>query len=151
MKASAVIISVLLVGIVVSLMSGLPLVQCGCCLWILLGGFLAVPLYQAFDKPSRTLTSGQGILLGFLVGVVAAVGVSILNYFIGATSIDEAMRTIRSNPDLGPVLAPAFDRFPEAFTQGAATLVGLVCNLVIYPLLGILGGVVGSALFKKSA
>jgi hypothetical protein len=58
------------------LLANLPvlnLVNCFLCLWIWLGGALAVYLYRRFHPAGAAPTVGQGALIGIVAGIIAAV------------------------------------------------------------------------------
>ncbi|MGC2110860.1 MAG: hypothetical protein WA655_15170, partial [Candidatus Korobacteraceae bacterium] len=58
----------LLSGIGAAVLSAIPIVSVGCCLWMLGAGALAVGLYQK-QVPGTTITPGMGMRVGALAGV----------------------------------------------------------------------------------
>ena len=146
MKGSALIIAVLIAGVITAILGSIPLVNCLFCIWIFVGGLISVPLYQAFDKPARTLSSGQGVLLGVITGVVAAILVTIVSSIVGQATLNQIINFVNSNPDLQSLLG---DISPSV-QQAGFSLFSLFCNLIFYVVGGLLGGLLGAAIFKKS-
>ena len=73
----------LIAGGVVSLISIVPVIgSCMCCLWILLGGLLAVYLYQRELKPGQDLNMTSGVITGVLTGVFSALFVTLVTVFL---------------------------------------------------------------------
>ena len=152
MKASAVILAALIAGVIAGVLNSIPLICCGICFWLLLAGFIAVPLYQAFDKPARTLTASQGLILGLLAGVAAAIVASIFGLLRGSVSIDEALTAVRAYDQLEP-LVPYLEQASRLGGDGGGLvqLWSTLCNLVVYSIIGLLGGLIGAAVFKKNS
>src|SRR5688572_22808363 len=97
----------LLGGLVVGILSSIPLVNYCCCIWAIGGGGLATFLYM---KSSPTpIGTGDGAVLGALAGVVGAVlylviGIPIA-YFIGSAQMEEAFRQANVEiPFTGPMV-----------------------------------------------
>jgi hypothetical protein len=83
----------LLGGLIVGLLSAIPILNYCCCVWAIGGGGLASYLYIK-SSPTRVNT-GDGAMLGGLAGLIGAVlylivGVPI-SYFVGAAQMEEAM------------------------------------------------------------
>jgi hypothetical protein len=150
MKASAVIFSALIAGVIAGVLNSIPLICCGLCAWLLLAGFIAVPLYQMFDKPARTLTASQGLILGLLAGVVAAIVASVFGLLKGSVSIDEALAAVRTYDQLAP-LVPYMEQASRLGGGSLVSLWSMLCNLVLYSIIGLLGGLIGAAVFKKNS
>lgn len=144
MKTSAVIYSVLIAGGIVGLLSVTPLLGCLVCLWLIMGGLISVPIYQAFDRATTRLQPSQGLLLGVLSGLVAAVIASIVGAIIGAASLNQVLNFIENNPMIQDTLGSLSFLRTTGFS-----FFGLICNMIVYPIFGLLGGLLGAALFKK--
>ena len=141
-------------GLLIGVLSGLPIVQlgnCCCCLWVIAGGMLAVYLRQ--QNSPYAVTSAEGALVGLLAGVIGAVVgllVSIpVQAMTGPFMRQLGERMIASRPDLPPELRDVFERA----SAGGRSVLGLVINflymLVVGTIFGMLGGLLGVALFKK--
>jgi len=144
MKGSALIFSTLIAGVVMGLLSGAPLISCLCIFWLLGGGILAVWLYKMFDKEAPGVTLGQGVLLGFIAGIIAAVVGALIESIGGAASYAIVMDYFKNDPTLGPMVAEN----PLLATPGIFNIANLVCNLILYPIFGLFGGLIGGAIFK---
>ena len=75
--ASRILRPALIGGTAAGALSGLPVIQCLCCLWIVAGAALAVAL-AAKDAP-EPLRSGDGALVSAASGIAAAVVHSLVN------------------------------------------------------------------------
>jgi hypothetical protein len=60
-------------------------------------------------------------------------------------SASQVLNYIRSDPGL----SQAFQSIPDVVFTSAAGFLGLLCNLIFYPIFGLLGGLIGAAVFKK--
>src|SRR6185436_14937110 len=87
----------LLGGLIVGLLSAIPVVNYCCCIWGIGGGGLASFLYIK-SSPTKT-PIGDGAMLGGLAGVIGAllyliIGVPIA-YFISGAQMEEMMRQLK--------------------------------------------------------
>ena len=71
-------VPVLVGGAAAGFLSGLPGINCLCCLWILAGAALSVYLYSK-DRPEPT-TPGDGAVIGAFSGVAAAAVNTVANF-----------------------------------------------------------------------
>jgi uncharacterized protein YneF (UPF0154 family) len=126
----------LLGGLIVGLLSAIPILNYCCCVWAIGGGGLASYLYIK-SSPTRVNT-GDGAMLGGLAGLIGAVlylivGVPI-SYFVGAAQMEEAMA--RMNVEL-------------PFTGFLLFLVvGLLIGLFLL-VLSVIGGLIAVPVFEK--
>lgn len=97
----------LLGGLIVGVLSAIPIVNYCCCIWGIGGGFVAGLIFIK-GSPTR-VTTGDGAITGALAGVVGGViyliiGLPIVLLF-GAASIEEAMKnTGVQMPIAGPLM-----------------------------------------------
>jgi hypothetical protein len=139
-------------GAAAGVLSGIPVFQCLCCLWIIGGAVLSTYLL-ARQTPSP-VTPGDGALVGAFAGVFAAGASAVVS--LPFTRIQLAF------------LKKFFERFQEYIPAGSRpegldrllnievrgfSLPAFLFNLVILSLLfaafGALGGVIGASLFGK--
>lgn len=126
----------LLGGLIVGLLSAIPILNYCCCVWAIGGGGLASYLYIK-SSPTK-INTGDGAMLGGLAGIIGAVlylivGVPI-SYFVGAAQMEEAMA--RMNVEL-------------PFTGFLLFLVvGLLVALFLL-VLSIVGGLIAVPIFEK--
>ncbi len=139
------------------LLSGIPFISAGnlcCCLWVLLGGVLAVYLYS---REVPMLTSGDAALLGLQSGMVAAVVSTLISIpvrffitrFFGAVQQQMLQKMFEQNPDFPPQLRGLMQSILSPGFMIGAILVGFVFALIFYSIFGALGGLLGNAMFKK--
>jgi hypothetical protein len=149
---------------VVSALPGLNLINCCCCAGIIGGGILAMYLYrQEFHEGMAPLEASDGLVLGILAGLVGAFAATVISMMIllvfGAWEA-EMMRGfvekfLESMEESGSLPGEAADNIRDALEQAFAesttvvgVLSGLVMNLIIYPIFGMLGGLLGYTFFK---
>ena len=150
----------LLAGAGAAVLSAIPFVSLGCCLWMLGAGALAVALYQR-RVPGALITPGMGMKLGALAGVFAFVihaVVTTLSFvaFRSNTDFRRAMRQqmekqMASNPD--PKVQEMTQHMLEWMStpQGAATLMVLVLLVlaVVFVFFTAAGGAIGASMFGR--
>ena len=139
-------------GIFIGVLSALPVVNAGnccCCLWVILGGVLATYLRQ--QNTPYAVTAAEGALVGLMAGAIGGVLAAVLSIPMQALTGDiqrQFLENFANNPDLPP-------EFRDALTRGnlggAAMAAGIMFNMVISVVFGLLGGLLGTAIFKKSA
>ena len=144
-------------GLIMGAISGLPvlsILNCFCCAGILLGGFLSVLFYKNDMTPSSPpLTNSDCMQLGALAGLFGAAFGTILHVIMLAT-VGNVSNEILLNILGGFHLPPeAMDQIEHSLEQSAAMgvfaiMIGLVTSLVIDPLFGLLGGLIGFNVFK---
>ena len=137
-------------GVTAGILSGIPIVNCLCCLWIIGGGVLAA---YFLTKESRViLTAGDGAIVGIFTGIVAAIVEAVVTIPFRAV-----------NEKLAQGIMDRFSQYYEEMPSGweswlegsgfegslAWTILGLVISVVIFSALGALGGIIGISLFKK--
>ena len=114
MNTRTFLYSALLAGAVIGVLANLPilnLINCFLCIWVWLGGFLAVFLYQRMEHGATGLTPAQGAGLGALAGLIGAcVGIVVyaLTSFISMPIFASFARFMQVEGDL------PFDRVDPA-------------------------------------
>jgi hypothetical protein len=145
-------------GIIIGVISAVPFlnwINCCCCAGVMLGGFLSVLFYKNDLAPSAMLTNGDALQLGALAGLFGAVigtGVNALFLSVlGNLSGESLAELLRGFEDVIP--PKAFDGLEEGILQAdrigpVAVLWSFITSLVIDPLFGLIGGLIGYAVFK---
>ena len=149
---------------VVSAIPGLSFINCCCCAGIIGGGILAVYLYkQEFREGMQPLESSDGLVLGILAGLIGAfiaTVISLMIFFVFGAWETELVRSIaekilesmEESGSLPPGSAEEIRDMMEQALSESATVVGilsgLIMNLIIYPIFGLLGGLLGFTFFK---
>lgn len=146
----------LLAGLFIGVLSALPIISAGnclCCLWVVSGGVLAAYLLQQ-DQPTP-IESGDGAIVGLLAGLVGAVLASLLaipiQMMMGPLSADIFRRIAEQAGDAPPEFRTAIEQLAAGSVGVVAVFIGLVFNLIFFSVFGLLGGLLGQALFKRSA
>jgi hypothetical protein len=149
MNTRSFALSALLAGIVIGFLGNLPilnLINCVLCVWVWLGGILAVFLYRRFEHGDATLSTSQGAGLGAISGFIGAlVGVVVfaLTSTISTPILNGLARSLQWEGEL------PFQTGGSGGIVGTA-LVFFVIDAVLYPLFGALGGMIAASLTKKS-
>ena len=143
-------------GILLGVLSSVPLVSCACCAWIIGGGILAAYLYVK-ESPA-VVTLGQGVFVGFLAGVIGTVVFALFSIPLLLMSSEGRMEfaaQFQKITDLMPGFFPPESR--KAFIdltsrQGFGAILYIMTMGVQFLgdcLLASLGGALGVAIFEK--
>ncbi len=151
MNTRAFLLAVLIAGVVIGFLGNLPilnLINCALCVWVWLGGALAVLLYRRLQQGRpTTVTTGQGAGLGALAGLIGAV-IGVFVFLVTSPLSIPLMNALALN------LGVQGDMPFRSSTIGeivATAFIFLVVDAVLYPLFGALGGVIAAALTKGQA
>ena len=147
----------LLAGVGAAILTAVPFVSIGCCLWMLGAGVFSVSMYRK-RVPGALITPGMGMKLGALAGVfgfmVNAV-LTMLSFVLFRSSADfrramqeQMEKQMASNPD--PKAQAMVQHFMDWMStpQGAATFVVLVLLVlgVVFILITAAGGALGASM-----
>jgi hypothetical protein len=140
-------------GLFIGVLSALPIVNmgnCCCCLWVLAGGALTSYLMQ--QNYPYAIRTEDGLLGGLLAGVIGGViGVVLsipLTMMMGGFQ-QRMLERIAENPDMPQQTRDIIERMAARGGIGALRVVGGLVNICISAVFGMLGGLIGVALFKK--
>src|SRR5689334_20332915 len=126
----------LLGGLIVGILSALPLISTCCCIWAIGGGLVAGMLYIK-SSPTQVLP-GDGAVVGALSGIVGAVIYLLLGLPIAF---------LRGTADVEAQLARSGVTLP--FTGTVLLLVGGLVGAVVLLVLATLGGILAVPIFEK--
>jgi hypothetical protein len=149
MNTRSFLLATLIAGIVMGLLSDLPLINMGnclCCLWVWASSILAVFLYRRFSKEAPGLSLGQAAGLGALTGLIGA----LLGTGVGALlsgGIASTISILQSQPALAEVLK---NTPMDVLRSGDFTLIGMIIDILVYALVGALGGVLSVTVIWKT-
>jgi hypothetical protein len=144
-------------GLFIGIVSALPIVggaNVCCCLWVVVGGLLTVYLQR--QAAPDALDTAEAVLGGLLAGLIGAVIFIVLNALLLVATGDRFATQLRSALEQNPQLPPEFrDRMDDLLSgpRGrvvSATLLAAV-TLPMYAIFGMLGSLLGVALFRKPA
>jgi len=144
----------LLGGLAIGVLSALPVINIAncCCAWILFGGALAAYLMQ--QNHPEPIQIGDGAIVGLLAGVTGT-----FVWLVISIPISTAMaplqsrltqRILQNASELGPELRSALEGMSGAPAIGIGLVIGFFVMLVVSTLFGMLGGLFGALMFRKS-
>jgi len=140
----------LLGGVFIGVMSALPFINCCCCLWVIAGGMLAVYLRQQ-NSPVE-IPAAEGALLGLMAGAIGGVIAVLLSIPIdmvmGPLMQDWMTRLMAGNNEIQPELREAMERM---ISSSGGRVINAFFVIIYSVVFGMLGGLLGVALFKKNA
>ena len=134
-----------------ALLSAIPYVSslnCCCCLWILGGGFLAAYLFRSENK---AISTGQAAWVGILSGIWGAFVYSFLSAILwkvmSAQFISQFNEIMKASDTEIP--SEAMNMILD-FTASPviAFLVVFAGSLFFFPLMTLIGSLIGAAIFK---
>jgi hypothetical protein len=153
MKSSSMLVAAGVGGLIMLALTKIPLISCLNCLFcigIWGSGILTVWFYRQMEKDQPGLDIGQGILLGILAGVAAAVLASVVGaVFSGANTLAslDQLRNVNGVSERFPFLSGYY--FQRATLFSGSLIGGLLCNLILYPLFGAIGGAIATGIIWK--
>jgi hypothetical protein len=151
-QKSAMFSAALIGGAVAGVLSGIPFVNCLCCLWIIGGAMLAAYLL-AKDSPAA-LSAGDGAIVGVFTGIVAVVVQAILSFLFRPVNREFFRRMMERFAEYAEEMPPGFENFLEGGSTQvsvAGFLIGLLVSAIVFSALGALGGIIGISLFGKKS
>jgi hypothetical protein len=138
-------------GVLLGILSSLPLVNCLCCVWVIAGGILAAHLYVKQSPVSVTL--GRGVSLGLLTGCIGTLVIALFSIPLqmlmtpGGGLVEQIRQSMNQLPN---VPAETRQLFEELSTHaGIIYAFGFIFMLGFCSLFGMVGGAIGVALFEK--
>jgi hypothetical protein len=142
-------------GLVLGVLSALPIISignCVCCMWVVAGGALATYLMQ--QNHPYPITAADGALVGLLAGVIGGIVAVLLSIPIMMAMGPFQQRIferIASNPDVPEQYRSMIENMGmnAAGRAVAMRLAFGAIGVVVDAVFGMLGGLLGVALFKK--
>lgn len=141
----------LLGGLFIGVLSALPVVNIAncCCLWVIGGGMLAAYLLQQNELAAIQVADGAlvGLLAGLIGGVIWVLLSIPLEMMTSEVARDFFERYMEYSRDLPIETRQLFD----SFTVGPIAMAfRFFFSIVVGVIFGMLGGILGAAVFKKS-
>jgi hypothetical protein len=140
-------------GLIIGVLSGLPVVSVCCCLWIVSGGAIAAYLLQA--NCEEPITIGDGVLAGLLAGVLGAVVQLVVSAgirLLRGADIQAELSEVDQLPNMPPEIVDLIDRINSSGFAGILLIgVSFILMLVFGAMFSSLGGLIGAFFFKKRA
>jgi len=139
-------------------LSALPLIAAGnlcCCLWVVGGGLVAAYVFQ--QNQAAPITPGDGALVGLLAGLIGAVVQVLLSIpisiMIGPMEREVMQRLIEMVGTLPPEMRDTLERYGRGEQSGVLLIVSRIVAFMFWLFIGAifstLGGLLGSAVFRK--
>jgi hypothetical protein len=145
------LVPALIAGAVSGVLSGIPFVNCLCCLWIIGGAVLASSLLAR--NTARPLTAGDGAIVGALTGIVAAVIDSLISVPLRPVNAVFLRRIMDSLARFSGQMPAQWQDLMQRNSAGGFSasgfLFGLFFSAAIFAALGVLGGVIGVSIFGR--
>ena len=146
--------AILIGGLITGLSSFVPFVNLACCLIPFAGAIVAVAIYSN-SSPPPVLSNNDGIVLGAMSGVVGTLLYAVLMvplvFYLGGTVgrfLGQAIPDITEMPGgVRHLLQGLFSNFGRALT--IVVIFRILSHLGLSLIFGILGGIVGIALFRR--
>jgi hypothetical protein len=137
-------------GLFIGVLSALPLINIGncCCLWVIGGGVLATYLLQ--QNHPFPIAAADGALVGLLAGLIGGVVGTLLSIpiemMMGPFQKQIMERVLSSSQDIPEETRRMLENMNVG---GVAIVFKLVFSVFVGAVFGMLGGLLGVALFKK--
>lgn len=138
-------------GALIGIISAIPiisLINCFCCAGVIIGGILAVHLYNK-NLGRLELTSSDGVVIGLMAGASGALISTILTSMITGGVKRQIDQILEYSTKIPPEIQDALIRIQEMGGNLFFVIVGLVFSLIIFSIFGIIGGVIGVSILKK--
>ena len=137
-------------GLFIGVLSALPLINIAncCCLWVLGGGVLATYLMQQNQPDPIQAADGAlvGLLAGLFGGILGALLSIPIDMMMAPVQHRILERILAANPDFPD---DARSMIENMSTRGVAIAFKMVFSVFIGVVFGMLGGLLGVAMFRK--
>lgn len=138
-------------GALIGIISAIPIINwinCFCCAGVIIGGILAVHLYNK-NLAGLELTSSDGVTIGLMAGASGALISTVLTSMITGGVKRQIDRILEYSAEMPPEVEDALIRIQEMGGEMFFVIVGLIFSLVIFSIFGIIGGLIAVSIFKK--
>lgn len=132
-----------------------------CCAGIVAGGFVGVYTYwKQLQNTGTLLTTKDGGMIGILCGILSSVFVTGFGLLISLFSDSNPMLDVmKSIDDMGFQMPPEMNQYMEKFSKEFSeygfsptiTIFSFICNLILYPLFGSIGAILGVSILNKKS
>lgn len=148
-KSQSIFLAGAAIGVAAAILGLIPAIgSCLACIAYIGSGALAVWHYT--DRHQLTLQGSQGAGMGALAGMVAMAIASILSYLFMAIGLTPPLRQLIEEQLDSSGMDPAQAEQIMEMTTSPLFIIGVfLVALVIYAILGAIGGAIGATVFKK--
>jgi len=139
-------------GLFIGVLSALPFVStlnmC-CCVWVIAGGVVTSYLLQ--ERSTLPLTAGDGAIGGLAAGAIGAVIAAVLGHLVAAMQGITGPGALDQLPtgELPPEVIAVFEQLRD-LPPAVWFIAPLLIYLVVFPVFGLLGGLLGVAMFRRT-
>jgi hypothetical protein len=144
------LVPALIGGVIAGVLTGIPFINCLCCLWVVGGAALAANLMA--KNTAGPLTSGDGAIVGALAGIVAAIVHALVDIPFRAFNLSIARRILERMSGFVEDWPSGWESWLKGSPGGvpvAMFLLGLFIGAAVYAVFGLLGGIIGVSLFGR--
>jgi hypothetical protein len=140
-------------GLFIGVLSALPIVNIGncCCLWVIGGGVLATYLMQ--QNHPYPIAAADGALAGLLAGLIGGVLGTLLSIpiemMMGPVQRQFMEAILSRSQDMPEETRRMLENMNNRATGGLMIAFKLMFSVCVGAVFGMLGGLLGVALFKK--
>lgn len=138
-------------GVVLGILSSLPVINCLCCFWVIAGGVIAAYLYV--KDSSVPVTLGRGVSLGLLTGFLGAIVMALFSIPLhllvnpGVGMLEQMRQSMSQVPNVPPETRRMMEGL---FAHGGIFYaLSLIFMLAFCCVFGMAGGAIGVAIFEK--
>jgi hypothetical protein len=145
-------------GLVMGVLSALPVINVCCCLWILSAGMMAAYLLQ--QNHPESITPGDGAIVGLLAGIAGALVQFVVSIPIGVLMAPIERSMMQRAAEMAGEMPPAFRQLLESYgaqRQGVSVfaivlirLFSLLFALILGGVFSTLGGLLGAVVFRRA-
>ena len=132
-------------GAVFGFVDAIPAFCCCFFLWFGLAGLLSVK--SVSDKAGVTIQIGEGVLIGLIAGVISGFLAGLISGVISAAAGPAIISMYRELHVLPPEQLAALEA--QLSNPIVSFLQSFCLNIVLGPVMGCLGGLIGTQVFKK--
>ncbi len=144
-------------GIIMGVLSATPFlsfINCLCCAGFLFGGFMSVYFYnKELTAEMEALSSSDGMALGACAGLwgaaISGIIGGLLFLVFGNIANEAGMQMMESMGILDQMPPEVLNEVERSMVEQGFSLIGLAAGFIISPLFGLLGGLIGYAVFRK--
>lgn len=148
-KSQSILLAGAAIGVAATILGLIPVIgSCLACVAYIGAGIMAVWHYT--DRHHLTLSGAQGAGMGALAGIVAMAVGGVLSFLFMSLGLTPPLRQIIADQlDVSGMDSSQADQIME-MASSPLFIIGIVLvALVIYAILGAIGGAIGASLFKK--
>ncbi len=137
-----------LIGAVAGLISSIPVFNCLCCLWIIVGAAISVRLLVT--KSKHQIKTGDALLTGLLTGIVASLVNAVLEIPLRPVYFSILNRFIEAMSQFMEELPPGWENLTQMKYDGFNPFfffMNLLLSSILFAFFGAIGGLIGYSLF----